>query len=94
MQHIAKEGRCFVISTNQFLRTSDFPDDYPPFRERRQGQTDDIVSHGGSCICGPLGEIIAGPVWDKEEIIYATLDMGQLIEARVCIHSPIEVVLD
>ncbi|KKA22271.1 Nitrilase [Rasamsonia emersonii CBS 393.64] len=84
MQHIAKEGRCFVISSNQFLRISDFPADYPPYSEKRQaGQTDHIVSHGGSCICGPLGNIIAGPVWDKEEIVYATLDMAELTEARM-----------
>ncbi|KAF2821049.1 carbon-nitrogen hydrolase [Ophiobolus disseminans] len=31
MQHIAKEGRCFVVSVNQFCRVSDFPEDYPPF---------------------------------------------------------------
>ena len=28
MRHIAVEGRCFVLSCNQFNRRSDFPADY------------------------------------------------------------------
>ena len=30
MRHIAVEGRCFVLSCNQFSRRSDFPRDYQP----------------------------------------------------------------
>ncbi|RFU33184.1 hypothetical protein B7463_g3192, partial [Scytalidium lignicola] len=85
MQHIAKEGRCFVISV------SDFPADYPPFTpghhdrnpEGLPWSSEDIVNHGGSCIVGPLGTFIADPVWDKEEIIYATLNLSDLVEARM-----------
>ena len=29
MRHIALEGRCFVLSCNQFARRSDYPPDYP-----------------------------------------------------------------
>ena len=28
---------------------------------------DDFVSRGGSCIIGPMGEILAGPLWDIED---------------------------
>ena len=29
MRHIALEGRCFVLSANQFARRRDYPADYP-----------------------------------------------------------------
>lgn len=34
---------------------------------------------------GPLGTFVAEPVWDKEEIVYATLDLKDLTEARVSV---------
>ncbi|EPE30811.1 Carbon-nitrogen hydrolase [Glarea lozoyensis ATCC 20868] len=93
VQHIAKEGRCFVISVNQFCKVSDFPADYPPFIEgssdrnpENEGsvwQKDDAVNSGGSCILGPLGTFLAEPVRDKEVILYATLQHSELIEARM-----------
>ncbi|OHF01007.1 carbon-nitrogen hydrolase [Colletotrichum orchidophilum] len=90
MQHIAKEGRCFVVSVNSFCKVSDFPPDYPPFTaehpDRRpdgaQWEADDILNHGGTCIVGPLGIFLAEPVWDKEEIVYADLRMADLTESK------------
>ncbi|KAI8214768.1 Bifunctional nitrilase/nitrile hydratase NIT4 [Colletotrichum sp. SAR 10_77] len=91
MQHIAKEGRCFVVSVNSVCKVSDFPSDYPPFTaehpDRRpdggQWEPEDIVNHGGSCIVGPLGTMLAEPVWDKEEIVYADLRMANITESRL-----------
>lgn len=91
MQHIAKEGRCFVVSVNSVCKVADFPSDYPPFtaehHDRKPDGTrweaDDIVNHGGSCIVGPLGTFLAKPVWDTEGIIYAELKMEEISESRV-----------
>ncbi|ORY15438.1 putative nitrilase [Clohesyomyces aquaticus] len=91
MQHIAKEGRCFVINVNQFCKVSDFPEDYPPFTPEHHDRQPDgspwvpdaILNHGGSCIVGPLGTLIAEPVWDKEEIVYAELNRDDLVESRM-----------
>jgi nitrilase len=91
MRHIAKEGRCFVISCNQFTRVSDFPADYPPFlpesHDRQpdgsKWQPESILNHGGTCVVGPLGEFVSEPVWDREGIVYAELGSGELIESRM-----------
>ena len=98
MQHIAKEGRCFVISVNSVCKVSDFPVDYPPFTAEHYDRKpdgshwvpQDIVNHGGSCIVGPLGTFASEPVWDKEDILYADLQMSDLVEARVCCRFQVD----
>lgn len=69
MQHVAQEGRCFVITANQFQTGEDFPPDYPA---NADGATrDKIWCRGGSAIVDPLGNVLAGPLWDEEGIVYA-----------------------
>ncbi len=79
MQHIALEGRCFVVSSNQFCRRSDYPDDYP---SDLPSEPDAIVSRGGSCIVDPLGNVLAGPLWDREGVITAEIDIGEIVRAQ------------
>lgn len=79
MRHIAVEGRCFVLSAVQFCHRSDYPDDYAPV------QGDDpttIMIRGGSCIIGPLGELLAGPVFDAPAVLVADLDLASIPAAR------------
>jgi nitrilase len=79
MRHVAQEGRCFVLSANQFARRRDYPDDYPTaFGDN----PDTILSRGGICIVGPLGQVHAGPDFQGEEIINADLDLADLTRAR------------
>jgi nitrilase len=78
MQHVALEGRCFVLSSNQFCRRSDYPSDYPSDLPQ---EPDAIVSRGGSCIVDPLGNVLAGPLWDQEGIITAEIDVAQVARA-------------
>ena len=52
LQHIAMEGRCYVLSACQFIRHSDFGDNY---RSVLAKNPDDVVMRGGSAIIGPLG---------------------------------------
>ncbi len=77
--HIALEGRCFVLSACQLLRRSDLPADYPTDRFPAAQQT---LIRGGSCIIGPLGQILAGPKYGEECIVTAELDRTELLRAK------------
>ena len=79
MQHIALEGRCFVLSCNQFCRRSDYPADYPTtFGE----EPDTVISRGGSCIISPLGQMLASPDFSGECVLTADLDMGEIARGK------------
>lgn len=79
MQHVALEGRCFVLSCNQFSRRSDFPPDYEAIQGSDPGT---VISRGGSCIVSPLGEVLAGPNFESECILNAELDLGEIPRAK------------
>ncbi|WP_029630256.1 carbon-nitrogen hydrolase family protein [Zavarzinella formosa] len=79
VRHIALEGRCFVLSACQFLRKADLPAGYPL---GRFSSSADVLIRGGSCIVGPLGDLLAGPVYGEECILMANLDRADLIRAK------------
>ncbi len=79
MRHIACEGRCFVLSCNQFNRRRDFPADY---RTLFGDDPDTILTRGGSCIVDPFGNFLAGPNFDGEAILTAEIDRAQIIRGK------------
>ncbi len=79
MQHVAIEGRCFVLSCNQYSVRSDFPDDFPCILG---DAPDTVISRGGSCIVNPFGEIIAGPDFEGETILTAKIDRAQIARGK------------
>lgn len=79
MQHIALEGRCFVLACNQFVRKSDYPDRY----QADLLDEPDIMSRGGSVIISPMGEVLAGPLWNHEGLLTADLDFSILAKSKL-----------
>ena len=79
MRHIAIEGRCFVLSCNQFNRRSDFPPDY---RSNFGEDPDAIVCRGGSCIVDPFGNFLAGPNLEGEAVLIAEIDRAQIVRGK------------
>lgn len=79
MRHIAVEGRCFVLSCNQFTRRSDYP---PDFVSVHGDDPKTIISRGGSCIVDPFGEMLAGPVFDEEAILTAEIDRAEIARGK------------
>lgn len=81
MIHTALEGRCFVLGCNQFFTKEMYPKDLPGIKDLENQP--DIMSRGGSVIVSPLGKIIAGPLWDQEGILYAQLDLNEIVRGRM-----------
>ena len=79
VRHIALEGRCFVLSANQFARLSDFPAD---IKNELATQPEDVVCLGGSCIVGPMGNVLAGPDFTGETILFADIELAELAGAK------------
>ena len=75
MQHVAIEGRCFVLTACQFLRKRDFPDNV---RVSLGDSPDAVLMRGGSAIISPLGKVLAGPHFGDETILTADLDLSDI----------------
>ena len=43
----------------------------------------DIICRGGSTIISPMGGVLAGPLYDKEGILYADLDRGEIARSKM-----------
>ena len=56
--------------------------DYPMPPEEI-GRLPDIVCRGGSCVVDPYGHYVTQPVWDREAIICADLDLPQVPRSRM-----------
>jgi nitrilase len=80
MQHIAFEGRCYVIGCNQYFTKSDFP---PHLQPELAPDRPEVLSRGGSVIISPLGEVLAGPLYGKEGILTAEIDLDELVRSRM-----------
>jgi nitrilase len=79
MQHIALEGRAFVLTACQYItRTA-----YGPDHESALGdEPDRVMMRGGSAIISPLGRVLAGPDFSGETILYAQIDPAEVMRAK------------
>ena len=80
LQHIALEGRCFVLGCNQYARRDMYPDDLE-IGDELDGWPETLC-RGGSAIYDPAGDCLAGPLWDEEGILIADLDMSAVARGK------------
>ncbi|MCA9731808.1 MAG: carbon-nitrogen hydrolase family protein [Deferribacteres bacterium] len=80
MQHIAREGGCFVISTCMALRKNDIPDAYE--FKKLYPKDREWINAGNSAIIAPNGKFLAGPLDAEEGILYADIDLKQIIASK------------
>jgi nitrilase len=79
VRHIALEGRCFVLTACQVMRRRDYPADY---RCLISDDPEALLMRGGAAIVGPLGEVLAGPVFNEEALLTCQLDLDALLRAK------------
>jgi len=81
MRHIALEGRCFVIGCNQYVEKRMYPPDINYYHELESQP--DVMCSGGSCIVNPFGKYVKDPVYNKEDILVADLQLEQILQSRL-----------
>ncbi|MFC2079298.1 carbon-nitrogen hydrolase family protein [Candidatus Bipolaricaulota bacterium] len=80
LEHIACEGRCFVLGCNQFVAEG------LPIEQIEAGENIDhelMKCRGGSSIVSPFGEVLAGPLYDQEGLLVADLDMKDVVRGKL-----------
>ena len=81
IRHIAIEGHCYFLNCDMVFTRDDYPADLNAREEidRLPLQT----CRGGSCVVDPFGHYVTEPVWDREAILYADLDMQKVPASRM-----------
>lgn len=77
----AFEGQVFVIASSGHITEGMIPDSFPLKKHTLWDYP------GGSGIINPRGDYIAGPVYGKEEIVYADIDTDVIIRAKAVIDG-------
>jgi len=80
LRHIAREGGLFVIGCCMTLGMKDIPDRFEFKKLYPEGR--EWINVGNSCIINPRGEFVVGPLEKSEEILYADLDMNEILAAK------------
>ena len=81
IRHIALEGRCYFINCDMYFTRDMYPDWlHAPAEVAALPET---VCRGGSCVIDPFGHYVTEPVWDREAIILADLDMTRVPAAKM-----------
>lgn len=79
MQHVALEGRCFVLTACQYITRAAYGDDHESALGDDPGT---VMMRGGSAIIDPLGRVLAGPDFSGETILYAEIDPDQILRGK------------
>ena len=79
MRHIALEGRCFVLSACQYITRASFDSNH---ESALGNDPDTVMMRGGSAIIDPAGEVLAGPDFNGETILYARMDMDKVTRGK------------
>ena len=81
MQHIAREGGCWVLGSGCAFQASDIPDNVPG-KAQLYPDADEWINPGDSVVVAPGGKVVAGPLHEALGILYADIDLERVGMAR------------
>lgn len=81
MQHIAREGGCWVIGCATALEASDIPTDIPHY-DILFPNKDEWVNPGDAVVYKPFGGIAAGPMHKEKGLLWADIDVSAARASR------------
>lgn len=81
LQHIAREGGCWVVGCGNFLKIDDIPDDLPE-RDKLYPDADEWLNPGDSVVIAPGGQIVAGPMRQEEGLLLCEIDLQKAAIAK------------
>lgn len=80
MNHIAREGGCWVLSSATAMSGSDVPDDFP--ERDTLFDSDEWINPGDAIVIKPFGGVHAGPMHQEKGILYAEIDLEEAQKSR------------
>ncbi len=96
-RHYAFEGRTFVMAAGSILSKADVLDGFRSLRlgndlaeeilASMPGTPDSLIHNGGSAIIAPTGDYVAGPVYDRAEVVLAEVDLNLISEEHQTFDS-------
>jgi nitrilase len=83
MQHVAREGGCWVLGAGCVLQKRDLPADMPGRDQLFSDSAgEEWINGGDSVVVAPGGRIVAGPLHNERGILYAEVDLERVGSAR------------
>ncbi len=81
LQHIAREGRCWVIGAGVALRRANLLS-APAALATLYPEGEDWINPGDSAVIAPGGALLAGPMHEEHGLLHAEIDAAQVAVAR------------
>lgn len=80
MNHIAREGGCWVLSTATAMQGCDIPESFP--NKSNLFENDEWINTGGAVVIKPFGGVVEGPMHKEKSILYASINVEDAKSSR------------
>jgi len=81
LQHIAREGCCWVVGCGNVMKGDDIPDDFPK-KSTLYPDNNEWINQGDSIVIAPGGDIVVGPMRKEEGVLYCDVDCNRAAKAK------------